>query len=54
MRTGAICAISGKYGDRNHRRPIHPLPLTIHLGGGSDKFIGSGNDYCRHGGGSDG
>ena len=31
-----------------------PLPLTIHLGGGSDKFIGSGNDYCRHGGGSDG
>lgn len=53
---GAVCPLSGKYGieitagpsgDFVHVRDPLPVPLTIYLGGGSDKFIGNDEvDTC--------
>lgn len=53
---GAVCPLSGVHGIEISTGPrgdfVHvldklPFPLTVHLGGGSDKFIGSGErDTC--------
>ena len=53
---GAVCPLAGVYGieiatgpsgDLVQVRDPLPVPLTIYLGGGSDKFVGNAeDDYC--------
>jgi hypothetical protein len=50
-RVAAIELDMGDGGDLVEVLDRLPVPLTIHLGGGSDKFIGSGErDFCYPGG----
>lgn len=50
-RAGRIEVKMGDNGDFVRVKKALPIPLTIYLGGGSDKFIGNGeNDTCYPGG----